>query len=242
LDIEKTVPAANGKCSNNEVSNNETIEEGATTPLAASSTSLISPTKNVVEAANFPNLKYTMKQLLLLRKAANTNPFEHNTDEEIKLILPNGLKHRGWPPYVAGLPKRWSLNVGSTVSNIRVKPLALASNVDSQTSDNQIKSLSDVKPNVTSEISDNQIKSLSDIKPNVDPRVSNIENSGSSPLMTFSDTEEPPKPIRLEKNVETTKSNIHQSNVPLSKVAHNDEAASFLAWMTSRDVMKLCGK
>jgi hypothetical protein len=242
LDIEKTVPAANGKCSNNEVSNNETIEEGATTPLAASSTSLISPTKNVVEAAIFPNLKYTMKQLLHLRKAAYTNPFEHNTDEEIKLILPNGLKHRGWPPYVAGLPKRWSLNVGSTVSNIQVKPLALASNVDSETSDNQIKSLSDVKPNVTFEISDNEIKFLSYIKPNVDPRVSNIENSGSSPLMTFSDTEEPPKPIRLEKNVETTKSSIHQSNVPLSKVAHNDEAASFLAWMMSRDAMKSGGK
>jgi hypothetical protein len=60
--------------------------------------------------------------------------------------------------------------------------------------------------------------------------------------MTFSDTEESPKPIKLEKNVETTRSNIHQSNAPLSKVAHNDEAASFLAWMMGRDTMKLGGK
>jgi hypothetical protein len=246
LDIEKTDPATNGKCSNNEglnieeessvaeekttngkcantVSNNETIEEGATTLLAPSSTPLISPTKNVVEAAIVPNLKYTMNQLLHLRKTACTNPFEQNTDEEIKLILPNGLEHRGRLPYVARLPKRWGLNVGSTVSNIQVKPLALASNVDP-------------------EILDNQVRSWSDVKPNVDLTVSNIENSGSSPLMTFSDTEESPKPINLEKNVETTRSNIHQSNAPLSKVAHNDEAASFLAWMMGRDTMKLGGK
>jgi len=267
-DIEKTDPATNSKCSNNEVSNieeespvmeekttngkcvntvsnNETIEERATTPLAASSTSLVSPTKNVVEAAIVPNLKYTMNQLLHLRKTACTNPFEHNTDEEIKLILPNGLERRGRQPYVAGLPKRctrWSLNVGSTVSNIQVKPLALASNVDSEISDNQIKSLSNVKPNVDPTVSEIQIKPLAEVEPNVGPAVSNIENSGSSPLMTFSETEESPKPIRLEKNVETTKSKILQSNIPLSKVAHNDEAASFLAWMMSRDAMKLGGK
>jgi hypothetical protein len=160
-----------------------------------------------------------MNQLLRLRKTACTNPFEHNTDEEIKLILPNGLEHRGRPPYVAGLPKRWSRNVVSTVSDI------------------QVKSLSDVKPYVVSKGSDIQMA-----KPNVGRAVSNIKNSGSSPLMTFSDAEESPKPIKLEKDVETTKPNIHQSNVPLSKVAHNDEAASFLAWMMSRDAIKLGGK
>jgi hypothetical protein len=240
-DIEKTDLATNGKCSNNELSNieeesrvaeektlnvkctntipnNKTIEEGATTLLAASSASLISATKNVVEAAIVPNLKYNMNQLLHLRKAACTNPFEHNTDEEIKLILPNGLGHRGRPPYVAGLPKRWSLKVGSTLSNIKVKPT-----------------------NVDFEVSDIQIKPLGE-KPNVRPAISNIEISGSSPLMTFSDPEESPKPIKLEIDVGAAGWGVRPSNVPLSKVGHNDEAASFLAWMMSRDAMKLGGK
>jgi hypothetical protein len=134
-----------GKCGDNNISD---IDK--TDPTTRS------PTKHVVEAAIVPNLKYNMNQLLHLRKTACTNPFEHNTDEEIRLILPKGLEHRRRPPYVAGLPKRWSLNVGSTVSNVQ---------------------------------------------------------------------------MAKEKNVETTKWDIQPSNVPLSKVAHNDEAASFLSWM-----------
>jgi hypothetical protein len=206
---------SNGKCSN-AISGNETIEEGATTLLAASPISLIATTKNLVQAAIVPNRKYNINQLLHLRKTACTNPFEHNTDEEIKLILPNGLEHQGRPPYVAKLLKRWSRNVGFTVSNIQ--------------------------PNVDPAVSDIQFEPLADAKPNGGSAVSNIENSGSSPLMTFSDTEESPKPTKLEENVETTKSNIQQSNVPLSKVAHNDEAALFLAWMMNRDSMNLGGK
>jgi hypothetical protein len=203
-DIEKTDPATNGKCCSNNISNIEKTD----------------PTKAVVEAVIVPNLKYNMNQLLHLRKTACTNPFEHNTDEEIKLILRKGLEHRRRPSYVTGLPKRWSLNVSSTVSNIQM-----------------------AKANVDSAVSDNEIKPLAaEVEPNLVSAVLNNENPGSSPLMTFSDTGESSKSIKPEKNVETMKWDIQPSNVLLSKVAHNDEASSFLAWMMSRDSMKLTGK
>jgi hypothetical protein len=200
-DIDKTDPITNGKCCNNNISDIEkTDPDTNATRSAASSTSAI-----------VPNLKYNMNQLLQLRKTACTNPFEYNTDEEIKLILPRGLQHRRRPPYVARLPKRWSLNVGSTVSNIQK-----------------------AKANVDSEVSDIEVKRLAEVEANVGFEVSDIENRGSSPLMTFSDTE--------EKNVETTNWDIQLSNVPLSKLAHNDEAASFLSWMMSREAGKLARK
>jgi hypothetical protein len=171
-------------------------------------------------SVNVPIVKYRLNQLLQLRKAACRNPFENNTDHDLKLILPNRLEHRGLPSRFSG--RRWGRNVGPTVSN-------------------------------------NQVTSLAGEKSNVAEAVFNVEKSGASPLMTFSDQENSPSSTK-GKNVKSTNSNV-ESNVayvpladitnsprkqlggePQGNLARNDEAASFLAWMMSREAKKLGGQ